>query len=100
MIVGENVEKRVDIGLAKDGSGVGGKSLGSRFLSRPHTYIFIVTSGSVCPAIPEAGQDTEKEGDVRRCEQLGGPGRGGQATMLTCQNANKKRVGLIGDCVS
>ena len=24
-LVGENVEKKVDIGLAKDGSGVGGK---------------------------------------------------------------------------
>jgi hexokinase len=27
-VVGAEVEKRVDIGMAKDGSGVGGKSIG------------------------------------------------------------------------
>ena len=35
-LVGEDVEKRVDVGLAKDGSGVGGK-----FQCRKHTISFL-----------------------------------------------------------
>ena len=31
-LVGEEVEKKVDIGLAKDGSGVGGKRFEQKFL--------------------------------------------------------------------
>jgi hypothetical protein len=49
-LVGENVEKKVDIGLAKDGSGVGGKMQ----FSFGWPSLILLFSGVVCTASYQA----------------------------------------------
>lgn len=62
-LVGEEVEKRVDIGLAKDGSGVGGMWYSKSYL---RTYINTIWySGPVRPPGIEAAQLDKSISEVK-----------------------------------
>ena len=65
MLVGEEVEKRVDIGMAKDGSGVGGTYRLSFTISFPNVVILQLRSVPCRPSSKGYDRNTPRKGRKR-----------------------------------